>query len=187
MAEEKGFTATTISDITKLARVDGHAFYRLFSDKQEAFMAVHELGFQQVMDVTSKAFFAGATWPERSWEAGRALAQLLEENPLIAHVGFVEAYAVGPAAVQRIEDSHTAFMFFLQEGHVYRPRPEPPSRLAMEAIISCVFELIYAQARHVGKPEVARVLPLIAYLWLAPFLAGDAAEKYIDAQLKAVT
>src|SRR5664280_1786990 len=100
LGERKGYTATTVADITKLARVDGHVFYRLFADKQDAFMSVHEIGFQVLMDVISKAFFAGTDWPHRSWEAGRALTQLLEVNPLVAHVGFVEAHAVGPGAVQ---------------------------------------------------------------------------------------
>ena len=184
MAESKGYTATTVADITKFARVDGHVFYRLFSDKQDAFMSVHELGFQQVMDVTSKAFFAGKDWPDRSWEAGRALTQLLEDNPLVAHVGFVEAYAVGPGAVQRIEDSHTAFTFFLQEGLVYRKQAHPPSRTAMEAIITCIFEIIYRQSRHGGKPEVASMLPHIAHVWLTPFLGPQDAGEFIDRQLE---
>jgi len=184
MAESKGYTATTVADITKFARVDGHVFYRLFSDKQDAFMSVHELGFQQVMDITSSAFFAGKDWPERSWEAGRALTQLLEDNPLVAHVGFVEAYAVGPGAVQRIEDSHIAFTFFLQEGLVYRKQAHPPSRTAMEAIITCIFEIIYRQSRHGAKPEVASMLPHIAHLWLTPFLGPKDANEFIDRQLR---
>jgi len=184
LAESEGYTATTVAEITKLARVDGHVFYRLFSDKQDAFMAVHELGFQQVMDVTSRAFFAGEDWPERSWEGGRALTQLLEANPLVAHVGFVEAYAVGAGAVQRIEDSHIAFTFFLQEGLVYRTQQDPPSRVAMEAIITCIFEIIYRQSRHGAKPEVAVMLPYIAHLWLTPFLGTDEADGFIDGKLE---
>ncbi len=187
MAESAGYTATTVADITRFARVDGHVFYRLFADKQDAFMSVHELGFQRVMDVTSKAFFAASAWPERSWEAGRALTQLLEDNPLVAHVGFVEAYAVGPGAVQRIEDSHTAFTFFLLEGLVYRPQPSPPSRLAMEAIVASIFEIIYMQARHAGKPEVATMLPHIAHLWLTPFLGPEESNAFIDGKLRAAT
>jgi AcrR family transcriptional regulator len=179
MAERKGYTATTVGDIAELAKLDKHVFYRHFSDKQDAFMSVHELGFQQVMDVTSAAFFAGKGWPERSWEAGRALTQLLEDNPLVAHVGFVEAHAVGPGAVQRIEDSHIAFMFFLQEGLVYKRQPVPPSRLAMEAIIANIFEIVYRQARAEGTPQVAAMLPHIAYLWLTPFLGPKQAEKFI--------
>lgn len=184
LAAEKGYTATKIAEITKLARVDGSVFYRLFSDKQEAFAAAHELGFQQVMDVTAKAFFAAEGWPQRSWEAGQALTQLLQANPLAAYVGFVEAYAVGPATVQRVQDSQVAFMFFLQEGLIYRDDVPLPSRVAMEAIIAAIFEVIYLEARRDGESQIASMLPYIAHLWLTPFMGIDEADKFIDARAK---
>jgi AcrR family transcriptional regulator len=180
LAQEKGYTATTVADITGLAAVDGRAFYRLFADKQDAFMAVHEWGFQQVMDITARGFFSGTSWPERSWEAGRALTQLLERNPLVAHVGFVEAYAVGRNAAQRVEDSHIAFAIFLQEGFQHQQAPERLSRLALEAIIATIFETIYQQARSGASSRVSGLLPHIAHLWLAPFVGPATADKLID-------
>jgi AcrR family transcriptional regulator len=184
LAAERGYTATKIADITKLARVDGSVFYRLFSDKQEAFAAAHELGFQQVMDITSKAFFAAEGWPQRSWEAGVALTQLLQANPLAAYVGFVEAYAVGPTTVQRVQDSQVAFMFFLQEGLIYRDDIPLPSRVAMEAIIAAIFEIIYMEARRDGESRIAAMLPYIAHLWLTPFMGIDEADAFIAAHAK---
>ncbi|MHB8241303.1 MAG: TetR/AcrR family transcriptional regulator [Solirubrobacteraceae bacterium] len=180
LAQEKGYTATTVADITRLAGVDGRAFYRLFADKQEAFMAVHELGFQQVMDITARGFFSGTSWPERTWEAGRALTQLLERNPLVAHVGFVEAYAVGRNAAQRVEDSHIAFTIFLQEGFQHQQAATCLSRIALEAIITTIFELIYQQARAGASSRISGLLPHIAHLWLAPFLGPAAADRLID-------
>jgi AcrR family transcriptional regulator len=185
LAEQKGYNATTVADITKLARIDGRVFYRHFSDKQEAFAAVHELGFQQVMDITGKAFFSVDGWPQRSWEAGRALVELLQENPLVAHVGFVEAYAVGAGAIQRIEDSHTSFMYFLQEGLLHSAPGAAPSRVAMEAVIAGIFEIVYLKAREPEMPQVAAMLPYIAHLWLSPFLGVEKADGLIDAQLGA--
>ncbi|HEY2718226.1 MAG TPA: TetR/AcrR family transcriptional regulator [Solirubrobacteraceae bacterium] len=182
-AERKGYIATTVTDIAELAGVEEDVFHTLFSDKQEAFLAAHELGFTQVMDLTSKAYFSVETWPMRSWEAGRALTQLLEDNPLVAHIGFVEAYAVGPAAVQRIEGSHIAFTFFLQEGLVYRKQRNPPTGLAMEVIVTSIFEIIYLQARHDNKPRVAAMLPHIAHLWLTPFLGRRESDEFIDERL----
>jgi hypothetical protein len=146
---------------------------------------VHEVGFQMVMDVTAKAFFGVEGWPLRSWEAGRALTQLLQENPRIARVGFVEAYAVGPGAVQRIEDTHTAFMLFFQEGVAQSAGSPPPSRIAMEATISAVFEIIYLQARSTGEPQIAAMLPQIAHLWLTPFLGAEESNAFIEAQMQA--
>jgi AcrR family transcriptional regulator len=180
LAEDKGYNATTIGDITRLAGVDGRAFYSIFLDKQDAFMAVHELGFQRVMDVTAGAFFAGSTWPERNWEAGRAFTQFLEQNPMIVHVGFVEAYAVGPGAVQRVEDSHTAFAMLLHEGYRYVAEEARPPRVVLEAIITTIFEIVYHQARGSGAPRLSGLLGHLIYLVLSPFLGSEEANAFID-------
>jgi AcrR family transcriptional regulator len=187
LAERKGYNATTIADITRLAGVDGRSFYAAFADKQEAFMSVHELGVQQVMSATAGAFFRGASWPERMWAAGGAFAGFLDGEPMIAHVGFVEAYAVGPGAVQRVEDSHVTFTIFLQEGYQHERTPErtPPSRLALEAIITCVFEIVYRQVRGSAQPQVSRMLGPMAFLALAPFLGAAQASGFIDRQMQA--
>jgi AcrR family transcriptional regulator len=187
IAEKKGYGATTIAQITKRAGVDGRVFYALFADKQDAFMAVHELGFHQVMAVTAGAFFSATTWPERTWEAGRAFAQFLEDNPTIGHVGFVEAYAVGPGAVQRVEDSHIAFTILLQEGYRQEPLPKPPSRLALEAIITTIFEIVYHQVRASAVPQIAGLLGHMTFLCLTPFIGPAAANGFIEQKLNSGT
>ncbi|MGO8905541.1 MAG: TetR/AcrR family transcriptional regulator [Solirubrobacteraceae bacterium] len=185
LAERKGYNATTIADITRLAGVDGRVFYSSFTDKQDAFMTVHELGFQQVMNVTAHAFFSGASWPERIWEGGRAFVQFLENEPLITHVGFVEAHAVGPGAAQRVEDSHIAFTMFLQEGYRHQPSPEAaPSQVALEAIITTIFELVYHQARRSAEPQLSTLMGHVAFLAMAPFLGAVEANRFIDANLR---
>ena len=177
LAGEKGYNATTIADITRRAGVDGRGFYALFLDKQDAFMTVHELGLQQVMNVTAQAFFAGERWPERIWEAARAFTQFLEGNPPIAHVGFVEAHAVGPGASQRIQDSYSAFAIFLQEGYLHLSDRPPPTPAALEAIVATIFEIVYHQSRADSKPRISGLTGHICFLCLAPFLgAGDADE-----------
>jgi|SRR5580692_277157 AcrR family transcriptional regulator len=185
LAERQGYNATTIADITRLAGVDGRTFYASFADKQDAFMAVHEFGVQQVMSATAAAFFTGASWPERMWAAGRALTGFLESNPLIAHVGFVEAYAVGPGAVQRVEDSHVTFTIFLQEGYQQKSTRAPPSRLALEAIITSIFEIVYREARGSEQPRVSGTLGAMAFLALAPFIGARDANRFIDRQPQA--
>jgi AcrR family transcriptional regulator len=183
LAEEKGYAATTVAEITRVAGVDGRVFYAMFTDKQDAFMAVHEFGFQHVMDVTAAAFFSGATWPERHWEAGRAFTHFLERNPLVARVGFVEAYAVGPGAAQRLEDSQAAFAMLMQEGYQYVPPDAAPSRVVLEAVIAAIFEIVYDRARDSGEPRLPELLPHMTFLVLAPFIGPVAADAFIDKKL----
>jgi TetR/AcrR family transcriptional regulator len=181
---ERGYTAATVSDITRKAGVDGREFYRLFGDKQEAFSAIHEIGFQYLMAVTAGAFFAGSSWPERIWEAFRAATQNVQENPTVAHVGFVESYAVGPRGIQRVEDSRVAFTIFLQEGYRHEPATAvPPSRLALEAIMTTIFEIVYRETRATAEPQTAGLLAHIIHLCLTPFMGAPAANAFIDGKL----
>jgi AcrR family transcriptional regulator len=185
LSESRGYGATTIGDITKRARIDGRNFYALFIDKQDAFMTLHEIGLQQVLNVTSRAFFSGSNWPERIWEAAAALTRFLESNPLVAHVGFVEAHAVGPGASQRINDSHAAFAIFLQEGYLNVKGGPPPTSTEVEAIVTAVFELVYQQARASTAPKLAGLAGHVAFLCLAPFVGAEQANSFIDEKLGA--
>ena len=185
LAQDKGYNTTTMNEITKQAGVDGRAFYAMFADKQEAFMAVHELGSQHVMEVTANAFFSGATWPERSWEAGRAFTQFLEMNPLVANVGFIEAYAVGPGAVQRVEDSHMAFAMLLQEGYRLMSPEDRPSRMVLETIIATIFEMIYWRVRGGTATRLSGLIPHLTFLVLSPFIGPVDANSFIEEKLAA--
>lgn len=174
LAGEKGYAAMTVADITRLASIDGRAFYRLFADKQQAFLAAYELGFQRTIDVVSRAYFSERDWPARSREALRALLQTLQANPLLARLWLIEAHAAGAPVVQRIEDGQAAFVFFLQEGLAQQPSAMlPVSRTAMEAVVAGVFELVYARLRAPGPLRLGGMLGLAAHLWLVPFLGDE--------------
>jgi AcrR family transcriptional regulator len=185
IVQQHGYHATTINEITKLAGIDNHAFYRQFASKKETFDAVYELGYQHLMSTAADAFFAGASWPERIWEAMRAAIQTMQRDPAIAHLGFVAAYAVGPWEIQRVEDSRAAFTVFLQEGYRHRPQDDPQPRLALEAILASVFELVYRAARESSEPQLTGLLGHIMHLCLTPFMGSGAANRFIDRKLAA--
>jgi AcrR family transcriptional regulator len=185
VVQERGYTQATVSDITRRAGIDGRAFYRVFGDKQEAFSAIHELGFQYLMAVTARAFFSGKDWPERIWEAFRAATQSIDDTPTFAHVAFVEAYAIGPRGIQRVEDSHIAFTIFLQEGYRYQQKGAAPPQLALEAIMTTIFEIVYLRTRASAAPQTAAVLAHLVHLCLVPFLGSEATNEFIEAELVA--
>jgi TetR/AcrR family transcriptional regulator len=182
VAATKGFTVTTIADITAAANVDRGVFYRHFSDKQQAFLAVHELCIQQLMAVTASAFFSASAWPERAWEAMRACTQFQADHSIVTHIALIESHAVGASAIQRIDDSRTAFTIFFQEGNQYTDRPA--SRTAMEATLGAIFEIFYCQARRGRSEQMSRFTSNGAYIMLAPFLGPAAANEFIDRQLR---
>jgi AcrR family transcriptional regulator len=182
VAARKGYAAATIADITSAAGVDRRVFYANFRDKQQAFLAVHEFGFQQLMAASASAFFSGSSWPERIWEGIRAGTHFEASHPVLAHIGYVEAHAVGSPAIQRVEDSHAAFKIFLQEGYSYAS--SAPPRSVLDAISSIIFEVGYHQARKRQIQQLPRLTPNAAYFVLTPFLGRAAANDFIDEKLR---
>jgi AcrR family transcriptional regulator len=181
-AAEKGYNLTTIADITGTAGVDRRVFYNHFHDKQQAFLAVHELGIQQLMALSASAFFSAHTWPERVWEAAHAAGQFQATHPVVSHIALVESHAVGASAIQRIDDSRAAFTLFLQEGNQQTERPA--SRTAMEAIAGAVFEICYQLARRGESDRMSRFVHGCVYVVIAPFIGPPAANEFIDAKLR---
>jgi AcrR family transcriptional regulator len=182
VACEKGYSATTISDIIKAAAVDKRVFYKHFRDKQEPFLAVHELGFQQLMAVAASAYFSAEGWPERIWEGLLAGNQFLATYPTLSHIGLVEPHAVGAPAKQRTEESQVAFTLFLQEGNQRAPNPQ--TRTAFEAIAAAIFEIGYIQFRRDNAGQLPRFVPHAVYLCLAPFLGPEAAIEFVDGKME---
>ncbi len=183
VSAHKGYHATTIADITAAARTDSRVFYAHFRDKEEAFLAAYELGFQHTMACAAGAFFSAGSWPERVWQGTLAAAQFQATHPTITRFGFVEAHALGPRAIEHIHDSHAAFAIFLQEGNQHAS--EPQSHAAMEAIGAASFEIAYRQFRHDRGDLTPRLAYHATYLCLAPFLGPAAANEFLDEKIDA--
>jgi AcrR family transcriptional regulator len=181
-AAAKGYTAATVTDIAKVARVDKRIFYKHFRDKQQAFLAVHELAFQQAMAVAASGFFSATEWPERVWRGIHAASQFQGSHASIAHMGFVESHALGPTAIQLIENNHAAFTIFLQEGSQHAATPPPT--IAPQAIAAAIYEIGYQQTRHANPHHLTRMAWHAAYLALTPYLGPEATNRLIDEKLR---
>jgi len=183
LAQQEGYAATTVTGICKAAGLDARVFYRCFPDKRTVFGALHEHHFRQVMAVTAGAFFNAGLWPERIWQAGRALAHHMEQTPALAHASFIESHATGPVTVARVQELIYAFTIFLQEGYEYSSPSVPPSPAALQAIAATIFEMGYRQTRAGGELELLGLMPHATFMALAPFLGAVKANRFIEQKL----
>jgi AcrR family transcriptional regulator len=185
LAEQRGYAATTIAEISRQAELSPRAFYRSFADKQEAFAALHEHHFRALMGVTAGAFFAQDDWPARIWAAERAFSQHLEQNPTLARTSFIESYAGDPVSLSRVEELVGAFTLFLQEGYQYRELETPPTAIALDAIATTIFELGYRYTRADRVNELCALIPHGAFISLVPFLGPEDTNEFIETQVAA--
>jgi AcrR family transcriptional regulator len=177
-------TSVAVAEIVAAAGVSREVFYAYFSDKEQAFLAAHQLIFEQLMAASSSAFFTpGTSWPERVWDGASAFAGLLAANPSFAHFAFVAAYGIGETGVRRMDETALAFGMFLDEGYRARPQAAELSRLTSDAIALGVMETAALYVRNGRTAQLPAAIPTVAYTALAPFIGPDAAEALVDSKL----
>jgi AcrR family transcriptional regulator len=177
MAAQKGYAATTVTEVAQAAGVSTATFYELYEDKEDCFLDA----FGAVMDVVIAHVTAayeeasGSPWPERIASALRALLELLAEEADIARLMMIEASAAGEPARERYRGALSRFTAFLEEGRDYAPQNELPPDTARFAV-GAGTALIFDEIRAGRGPELELILPDLVFAVLMPYLGSDAAE-----------
>jgi AcrR family transcriptional regulator len=98
---ERGYAATTITDVVRHARVSRRTFYEHFPDKEACFLAAYDAVSDQVLAASEGAAAEAGDWAERLVAGVRAYLQALADAPEIARVFTAEILSAGPHALAR--------------------------------------------------------------------------------------
>jgi AcrR family transcriptional regulator len=98
---ERGYVRATVADVIRGAGVSRETFYQHFEDKEGAFLGTLDACAQTLRDRLADA--AGPDGPPiaRLERALGAYLGAMREEPVLARVCLIEAYAAGPAALRR--------------------------------------------------------------------------------------
>jgi AcrR family transcriptional regulator len=176
---EKGYANTTVADIVAAAGVAKDAFYRHFSDREQAFLEAQQYPSQHILDTMAAAYFSADQWPRRIWRALDALLGLIAEHPTLSHLRLVESYSAGAVAIRRAEDITRSFTLFLEEGYRYGPGAGELPRLYSQAISGAIFELIQRDVAAGRTAAVRLRLPQLAYVAIAPFAGPERGRELV--------
>jgi AcrR family transcriptional regulator len=173
---DRGYAATTITDVVRHARVSRRTFYEHFADKEACFLAAYDAVSDAVLAGIAEAATHGATFQERILASVRAYLEALAAEPAIARVFTVDILGAGPAALARRRAVLRRFAAHIQalvddaiaEG---APAVRLGDRTAL-ALVGAIHELVLAtleQDRGATLPELDRdVASLVSAVLLRP-------------------
>jgi AcrR family transcriptional regulator len=102
LSAEKGYEATKIGDLAKVAGVSRAAFYDHFKDKKECLLAAVAALVEPTIALMERSEDAG-TGEARVRQAVEAFFGLIASQPAASKMCFIEVYAAGPEGVAEIE------------------------------------------------------------------------------------
>ncbi|HET9073847.1 MAG TPA: TetR/AcrR family transcriptional regulator [Solirubrobacteraceae bacterium] len=175
---EKGYAATTIADIARLGRVSKSAIYEHFSDKEDAFIALHQAITLRILERIIESERATAQipdWRERVRCIVRGYIDAATTEPTYLPLALVEAATVSPRARASQQAAHDRFAERLQ--HMSRdlardtPQVRPLTRELALGAVGALNELVVRAAP--GGPSALRRIEGPAGEILQRFLYAD--------------
>lgn len=147
-----GYPATTIAHVIAEAGVSRSAFYTHFEDKEDCFLATHDLAAEWLCRRVGRAVPARAPWPERARAGVAELEALLVANPAVTHLFAVEDLQAGDGARERHRALLGRLAAALRAGDAARPDAAPElEEMLLDGALSLV-------SRHL-ETDRAALLP----------------------------
>jgi AcrR family transcriptional regulator len=175
---EAGYSAVTVADIVRRARVSRAAFYAHFADKEDAFLAATREGGQLMsarVVAATRAVPASAPDEDVLRAAFRAFLEFLGHEPAFARVFYVDMPAAGPRAIERFELAGRRFAAMTVTWHE-RARARHPEWPAVPGdvylgLAGATAELVRSKVRADRTREVPELEDTLVSLHLAVLAA----------------
>ncbi len=157
---EKGYRATTISDVVGRAGVSRKTFYEHFPNKQACLLATFDMiaedGRRRAITAYERA---EGDLQERVEAAIRALFEATIDNPAAARLNMVEIVAAGPAGIERRERAVDEYRNFVR-GMLQQERNDGTvPDLVVRGVVGGLNRILYSRVRHGQRAELRKLVP----------------------------
>ena len=145
-----GYAGTTVPSVIAAARVSRNAFYALFRDKLECFLALCDEEAVGLFDA-STAGAAEPDWREAVRLGVEGYLAYWQERPAFSRAYFTEMHAAGPAAIaqreRQSEPYRRLFAALGERARVEEPGLPPMPALAPRMVVVGVTEIVAEEVR----------------------------------------
>jgi AcrR family transcriptional regulator len=179
LAALEGYRDLSAPQIADAANVPIDAFFELFADKEECFLAALEMLGEHLKVLASDPDLRGAQWPQAVRRTVRELMRYLAERPIYAHTLAEVAVSAGPEAEARNVRLAYGLAARLTEGAPEEAR----SVLVVQGVAGALSHTIRCQVAS-GQIQLLSVLSdYLTYIVLAPFIGAEqAAAALVEAE-----
>jgi AcrR family transcriptional regulator len=163
------YRALTAPQIAQEANVPMEAFFELFKDKDECFLAALDMLGDELLRRAADPDLISSNWPHAVRRVIGELMRFLAARPLYARTIAAEAFAAGPAAIERNLAIARDVATLLTEGAPGEDR----GRLAVEWVAGAIWHTIRCQVASEQIQLLSALSDYLAYVVLTPFIGAE--------------
>jgi AcrR family transcriptional regulator len=172
---ERGYKATTITEIVKVASVSTRAFYEHFEGKEEIFLAAFEAVLDHLEELLAAAVEPVPDWPHRVIAALRAALSFFDAEPDLARLVLVEPITATSTIAVRFREAVVSAIPYLQPGRAEHPDGDSLPESTEDSLVGGLVVLT-SRAVLAAEPLSALLSDLVEFVF-SPYLGPEAAKQ----------
>ncbi|HWX96398.1 MAG TPA: TetR/AcrR family transcriptional regulator, partial [Solirubrobacteraceae bacterium] len=149
-----GYAATSVAELLALAGVSRRAFYELFCNKQDAFLATHDSVVARARKVMLDAWASERGWANRLHASCKALLDDIASSPKPSRLVLVESLGVGVGVRERAQLADHVFERLVSVAFSSAADGAEPPRLTSKAIVAGVRHVISLRLQEGCEAEL---------------------------------
>jgi AcrR family transcriptional regulator len=180
---ERGYGATSVTQIAARAEVSRQVFAAHFADKQACYLAAYDATIEWLGEGIERALAERGGWPQGVRTAVETTLSLLAVDPRLARLCGMEVLFAGPPALVRHRATVQRLAAALRSG---RDHCEWGARLPEqieETVIGGAIWSIGTRAASAKHERLRELGPDLTYFLLSPYLEIAEAERVATADL----
>jgi AcrR family transcriptional regulator len=142
---QRGYKATTVAHVIGLAGVSRRAFYELFTNKEQCFLATYDIVVARSRKRMLDAWASERGWANRLHSACKALLDDFAESPKGPRLVLVDALGIGPQARERMLLASFTFERLVAGAFQVAPDGVPLARLSARGIVGGVRHVAFTR------------------------------------------
>ncbi len=171
----KGYRATTITDVVKLASVSTRDFYEHFEGKEACFLASFDAVRDYLEDLLTTAVADQPDWPHQVIAAFRAALRFFTAEPDLARLCLIEPVSATPTIAIRFREAVLACVPALARGRdeMADGSSLPPS--TEDSVLGGIISLMTRSILAGETDDLPALLPDLVEFTLSPYLGVERA------------
>lgn len=174
VAMRRGYAGLTIPKIRSEAGVSRRRFNELFASADESFLAAVEDRFAAAFARSRRVASEAGNWRSGLVQMAIALCREIALDPALAHLAFVEVFAVGRRGVELVDRLILGFAECFRKAV---PGARRPSEVFAQASAGAAWGMVAGQVKAGRRRQLVDLSPMLAFLLLAPILGRNSAAR----------
>jgi AcrR family transcriptional regulator len=175
---EGGGKRLSASRVAARAGMSSKTFYDLFADGEECFLAVFDRAVDELAVAVGLVWAGEGEWVQRVRGALIVLLGVLEREPAVGRVVFVEALGAGPRVLARRAEVLEGVVGFLDEGRVGGPAGLPS--LVAAGVVGAAFGIVHARLVERCPGSLMELVNAVVATVVLPYQGREAAARELE-------